>query len=491
MEQMEQMEKMETRLNKVTSDFDLYARNAMREWRVPGMAAAVVKGGSLICAKGFGVKKQGGNNPVDVKTVFQAGSLSKGITATLVAMLVDEGRIQWLDRVRKHLPWFKLHDPLATEAYTVQDLITNCSGLPPYSGHLLSHLGFDRAYIIKNLHRIKPSSGFRQKYSYQNNMFLVAAALVEQHTGRSWETNVTERIIRPLGMENTSVELSGYAGSDNVAHGHCYNGSGSGSPIINLPPDWPYHYWVYTLSPAAGLNSNVLDLAKWLELYLEGGNFRGNQIISRQNLDFLHVPRIDANPNNCNEIRQYCAGWIRSRFTPHDLIWHNGGTSGMKSAIAVVPEAGIGIVVLCNLFNSLLPEALIRVFTDLWFGNPQRDWSHEFCRQEADNSEGLQEPPGPRNPPRPLKQYTGTYYNDLYGPVSITTSGGALKVTMGPKKISSKLRSWGGDTFVLYWPGVLTSGAGVQFHSGRSGRINAVAIEGMNDDLTGVFIKGT
>jgi CubicO group peptidase (beta-lactamase class C family) len=480
---------MHTKLNHKLTLFEHHARKAMEEWRVPGMAAAIVANGKLIYAKGFGVKRLGGTNPVDEKTVFQIGSVSKSFTASLISILVDKGKITWHDRVKKHLPAFKLNDPLATNQFDILDLMSQRSGLPPHAGHLLPYLGYERNYIINTLRYIKPTSTFRSDYAYQNNFFLVAAELIEKHTAKSWEENLQTQILKPLGMINTTATLKGYSTAPNRAQGHYYSGPDPDSPITMLPMNWLYHNWLYTVAPAGGINSNVLDMAKWLQLHLNKGRFGEKQLIGEKNTVFMHTPKTAAGPGVWDEIRHYCLGWVHSDYCPYPIIWHNGGTSGMKSIIAMIPQAEIGIVVLCNLYDALLPEVLCRTFFNLWFGKPRRDWSQELLAKQKTCSESLQASPAPDTPHRPLHRYTGTYYSNLYGTIRVANSGNSLTITLSPKNIKIRLKHWSGDTFVLYWPGVLPAGAGVQFSHGRNRKIEAIKIVGMNDGLTGVFTR--
>lgn len=475
-------------LKKVLDRFQKYAEKAMHQWRVPGMAVAVTNQNTTLYAKGFGEKILGRKSPVNEKTVFQIGSISKSFTSALLAQLVDRGKIKWTDKVIKLLPGFRLQDAFATREFLIRDLLSQCSGLPPYSGRLLPHLGFTRNYIINTLRLIKPDSHFRTEYAYQNNLYLVAAAVIEKLTKRSWEENLRENIILPLGMKHTTASFEGYRKSTNKAGGH-FLSSGPKRLVVSLPMNWPYQKWVYVMAPAGGINSNVLDLAKWLRLHLCQGKWAGRPLLSRKNTNILLSPFTDAGSTEWGEKKRYCLGWLSSEYDPYRMIWHNGGTSGMKSMAALIPEAGIGIVILCNMTETLLPEALARTFVDLWFNRPPRDWSRKLHLISSANALALGESPAPDTPHRPLKLYTGTYFNKLYGSATVVRTGQSLSVTVGPNKINLKMKHWGGDTFVVYWPGVLTTGAGVQFYPGRYGKIETLKIEGMNDDLSGVFIK--
>lgn len=471
------------------ADFARYTKKAMREWHVPGMAVAVVKHDKVIYARGFGVKKLGSSEQVNENTVFQIGSIAKSFTAALVSMMINERKLSWHEKVKDHLRNFQLHDFQTTQKFMIEDLMAQRSGLPPHSGRLLPYLGFNRDYIIKTLKYIKPTGTFRRDYAYQNNLFLVAAALIEKITGKSWEENLTARIINPLAMSSTTASLKCYLGSGNAAQGYFYNGPGPDSPVTCIPRNWPHNYWLYTIAPAGGINSSVLDLSKWLSLHLGKGGYKRKQLISIKDIRFIHTPKISAGPDVWGGLRYYCEGWVYSKYSPYPILWHNGGTSGMKSIVAMVPQAGVGIVVLCNLYESLLPEALSRYFFDLWFNNPKQDWSLKLLKMQKEQAACLQKPDAPYTLPRPLNCYTGIYYNNLYGVLSVTKNANSLILTLGPQKIRLKLKHWGGDTFVLYWPGVITNGAGVQFYSGRYGKVETIEIQGMNDDLTGVFTK--
>lgn len=472
-------------------NFERYIKKAMSDWQVPGLAVAIVHRNKIIYNRGFGVKKQGSSDPVNEKTVFQAGSITKSFTAALLSILVDKGKLTWKDKVQKHLSGFKLHDSEAEHHFTVGDLLSQCSGLPPHSGRMLPFLGYDRKYIVNNLHLIQPVSGFRREYGYQNNLFLAAACVIEKLTGKSWEQILYEEFLQPMGLTETTTSLEGYQKSENVAYGHYSKVPGNGSPIKPIQMNWPHHHWIYTVAPAGGINSNVLNLANWIKLYLGGGKFNGKRFVSEKNISLMLSPYTSANPGVWGEKRYYCKGWVYSDYFPYPIRWHNGGTSGMKSIIAMIQEVGIGIVIMSNLADTLLPEALCRIWFDLWFLKNSRNWSSQLLHAQKENCCCLQESPSPDTPSRPLRYYKGLYYNELYGLLNVATNANNLVITMGPKQITKQIKHWGGDTFVLYWPGVLTNGAGIQFYGNNRGTVDRLRIEGMNDSLTGLFIKKT
>ena len=190
----------------------------MRDWKVPGMSIAVVKGDKVVYAKGFGTKRAGMNRPVDADTIFQVGSTTKAFTVALMATLVDEGKADWDDRVIDHFPDFMMYDPWVTREFRVHDLFAQHSGMPFYAGDLQSFIGFDRDHIIHSMRYIKPVYSFRDKFSYVNNLFVAGAKVEEKLTGKTWETLMQERILTPLKMTRSSMDEAGLTQEIGRAH---------------------------------------------------------------------------------------------------------------------------------------------------------------------------------------------------------------------------------------------------------------------------------
>ena len=457
-------------LKKILADFEHYAQQAQKDWQVPGMAIAIVADDKVILAKGFGVKKVGGVDKVDEHTIFQIGSTSKAFTAALVAMLMDAKQLAWQDRVVDRLDQFQMFDPWVTREFRVADLMAQHSGLPPYAGDGQAFMGFDRAHIIHSLRYLKPATSFRSQYAYQNSLFLVAAALVEKYTGKSWEDNLKVRIFEPLGMSATTAGLEGFQQAKNVTWLH----QKTGDKVEAIPADWPYHHWVYTYGPAGGINSNILDMTKWLRLQLSQGTFNGKQLISEANLNFLQTPKTIMGTDPA-KMAYYCEAWLYQPFRPHPIIWHNGGTSGNKTMVAFMPGTGVGIVVLSNLITDL-PEALAFKFFDLYFHNPPKDWSklglEKMKKTEAQNKPP-QRPAAPA-PPLPLSRYAGTFDNPVYGPITITPEQDKLYLLIGVKKDKVLLQPFDRDTFTFTWP---SDFAAAVFTIGPDGRAQSLSMD--------------
>jgi CubicO group peptidase (beta-lactamase class C family) len=225
-----------------------------------------------------------------------------------------------------------------------------------------------------------------------------------------------------------------------------------GGQVVALPRDWAYNYWVYTYGPAGGINSNVIDMAKWLRLQLGQGTFQGRQLVSAKNLEYLHSPKTIMGPLE-GEMFFYCEGWALTERRPYPLIWHTGGTTGNNTIVALVPRAGVGLVMLANL-NSGLPLDLTWTFYDRFFGNPPKDWRQIIKDKDAKEkaAKPAPHPPTAPAPPLPLERYVGVYQNPVYGQIRIAAQENTLTAICGPKEVKAMLTPWDRDTFKFTWP---------------------------------------
>jgi CubicO group peptidase (beta-lactamase class C family) len=210
--------------------FDDYVNKALKEWEVPGVAIAIVKGDQVVLAKGYGVRKPGEPAPVDERTLFAIGSSSKAFTAAAVAMLVDEGKVKWDDPVTKYLPGFQMYDPYVTRELTVRDLLTHRSGLQ--RGDFLWYgTELDRDEILRRARLLKPTWSLRSTFGYQNIMFLAAGQLVAKVSGKSWDEFIQQRIFAPLAMNSSSTSINALKTAADVATPHA-RGRGEGDARV-------------------------------------------------------------------------------------------------------------------------------------------------------------------------------------------------------------------------------------------------------------------
>jgi len=442
-------------LASVFSDFENYTEKSMAQWHVPGMAVAVVRGDEVIYLHCFGNKTQNGTDPITPNTIFQIGSTTKAFTVALVAMMADEGKLQWEDRVVDHLPEFQLYDPWVTREFMVKDLLIHDSGLPPFACDDITTLGYGREKEMLSLRYVEPIRSFRSGHDYNNAMLLWAGRLVESKTGQTWEKSLHDRIFVPLGMENSSSDMESFLKAKDAASLHrLKDNKVRNLEIINLPMDWPYMDWIYVLGPAGGINSNIIDMSKWLRLQMSNGSLHDKQLISEQNMGYMHTPQTVV----YGDAKLYSSlGWLCEEYEPYPLVWHNGGSFGHHSMVAFMPDAKLGIVVLSNSAVGV-PEILSYWFFDRYFGKPAKDYSNESMT-EALRMEELADAfkpkrPDPPDPVLPLERYVGNYSSEVYGYINITAEEkeNRLLATMGPRRLQNFLYPWNRDMFFAHIP---------------------------------------
>ncbi|MFC1590188.1 serine hydrolase [Candidatus Omnitrophota bacterium] len=474
----------EGKTKQILAEFEDYARKTMRDWRIPGMAVAIIADDRVIFSKGFGVKEINGSDPVDAHTIFQIGSASKAFTAALAAMMVDEGKMAWKDNVIDHVPGFRMYDAWVTREFMIEDLLAQHSGMPAYAADFQAIAGFDRDHIMNSIRYIKPVSSFRSEFAYVNNLFLVAARAIENKTGKTWEADIRARIFEPLGMDESSTGRDSLVSSKNAATGHNIQ-EGKVAPVPKTL-NWPYIY-----GPAGGINSNVLDMAEWVRLQINDGIVDGKRLVGEENMNFIHTPKTITPPRKGDRM-YYCESWVYEEMRPYPLVWHNGGTTGFHAFVGFWTEPKIGIVILTNEASNKLAEALPHYFNDLYFGNPARDWSAEKLgetkKREGKMKAGAPKRPDPPSPPLALEEYTGAYHNEVYLDAAVTKRDGSLAITIGPDRFEIIAAPWDRDTFYF---NMMIFGDGnegfVEFSRDPEGRIARMTIDALNEDGCGAF----
>jgi CubicO group peptidase (beta-lactamase class C family) len=462
--------------------FQAYAENSREAWGTPGMAVALIADRQVVYSHGFGTREAGGQ-PVTPETLFQIGSASKSFTASLVALQVDAGKLSWSDRVIDRVPEFRMFDPWVTRQFTIEDTMSQRSGQPAYATDMLAFMGADRAQIIRAMREVRPVSSLRTRFAYVNNLWLVAARAVDSISNKSWERSLQDEIFAPLGMTSSNTGAAGLYQAANHATPH----QGQKGYLQPLGADWIYSDWVYTYAPAGGINSNVIDMCKYLRMQLGV-----TQLIKPESLRTMHAPHIlaydaaNSPPKNIGEVgmMSYCLGWIRQEMNPTPLVWHNGGTSGCKTVVGFCPEDGMGIVVLSNYANTQLPEALMYRYYDLYHNRPAYDYSEAFRINRSDPPQPVR--PATVRPPAPLVQYVGTYRHPAYGPCTVQLSGQNLQIQLG--RMHLPLAHWDTDTFSYPNPIDPTQPPGfVSFMRTSSGTTRELRLDLAADVLEGCF----
>ena len=414
----------------ILDSLDRYIERGMRQWQIPGLAIALVKDGKVILSKGYGVTETGRTSMVNENTLFIIASNTKLFTGTSLAKLEYDKKLSLNDKVTRYIPWFRLYDTTSTRLANIRDMLSHRIGLKTFQGDFTfwdSKLAKDS--IIWKMRYLKPSGEFRQDYGYCNSAFLVAGRILEKVTGSTWEKYVEEQILTPLGMTNTYMNTAGLALRNNVAHPH----NNLFGPLTTIPFDN-----VDNLGPATSMVSNVKDLSKWLLLQLDSGRYEGRQVLPwavlQKTRDINILTGSRKSPYYPTHFRGYGLGVYSTDYNGRQVYWHTGGAFGHVTNVCFVPEEKLGITILTNNDNQSFFEALRYQILDAYLGVPYADrsqllWSFfaPTKKEMEDSLAALQARVDKKNlPPLKLEEYTGTYYNTLYGKITISRNGDHL-----------------------------------------------------------------
>jgi CubicO group peptidase (beta-lactamase class C family) len=471
---------------------DAYFAQAQRDWPVPGLSVAIVKDGTVILERGYGVRDSRRSDPVDEHTLYAIASNSKAFTAAALAMLVDEGTLTWDDRVVDHLPWFELHDPWVTNEMRIRDLLSHRSGLGTFSGDLLWYgTEYTAEEVVRRARHLAPAFSFRAGYGYSNLMFVAAGEVLRVVSGTAWHEFMERRFFEPLGMARSVTSTGDLPTRDNVATPH-KNERGAVLPI-----EW--YNWD-AMGAAGGIISSVHDMAQWLLAQLDEGSRGDHRLFSEETqreMWRVHNP-LAVSPGYqerypSTHFRGYGLGWSLADYRGRKIASHGGGYDGMYSQVALVPEEELGIVVLTNAMTGVAPALVYRVL-DAYLGGEPRDWSREALpgwvasrerfherqdRAEKDRVRGT-------SPTLGLDAYAGTYGGDLYGDASIGIESGHLVLRLLPNPdLVADLEHLHYDTFLLRWRTELAwFGTGTaHFVLDASGNVVEMKLDVPNDDL--------
>ena len=467
---------------------DAAAERVRKDFQVPGIAVAVVKDGKIVLAKGYGVRELGKPETVDANTVFQIASLSKAFTGAALAILVDEGKVKWDDRVIQHLPDFAMYDPYVTRELTVRDLLVHRSGLGLGAGDLLWYprTTYSRAEIVRRLRHIKPSTSFRSRYAYDNVLYPVAGEVIRAVSGKSWEEFVTERILTPLGMTSTVTTFPGLMANPNRVTSH-------------VPVDGkitPFRYDdVDNTGPAASMSSTANDYAKWMILQLDRGKLGEKTIFSeKQSREMGAAQTIQpiAEPKgalafNSPNFASYGLGWGMRDYRGHKILAHSGGLTGTYTRVTLLPDLNLGVSVFTNQQASGATETIIYTVLDHYLGGAKTDWVAKYTEYRAeqatkyeDEAKKLAEARAKSSKPSlPLASYAGRYTDPWYGDVVIERDGEKLVMKFAPTpELVGDLEHWHYDTFVVRWRSRgLDADAFVTFQLDADGKIEQVKMK--------------
>lgn len=453
--------------------------NLRKEHNVPAVQVGIIKDKEIIFCGGTGFRDFEKKIEADAETIFAIGSATKAFTAESIAILVDEGKVEWDKPVKHYIPEFEMYNNYVTENITVRDILCHRCGLPRHD--LMWYLnmeGYSTVDIIRRLKYLKPNAPFRYKMQYQNHMYALAGYLIERVTGQKWDEFVRERILEPLGMVNTNFSVEDSKKVENKALPYKFDkGIIKEIPFKNIDP----------VGSAGSINSNIKDMLKWVQFNLDKGQWNGKKIISKENIEECHTPQMiirDMFPWKFEEIdfQNYGMGWFIESYRGHKVIHHGGAIDGFMSMVSFIPEKNAGFVILTNGNGNRIPTILQYSLYDILLGCDKIEWDKRFRKEiekaeiEYKESKNKIRSSAPKNtkPSFELQAYSGEYENNAYGKIKITVENDKLIFESGDLKAALEHLCF--DSFILEVEDKLLF-IPLQFKINITGKITAVDIK--------------
>ena len=467
---------------------------AAKTFEVPGMAVTVVHDGKTFYAGGHGVVETGSAVRVSERTLFQIGSVSKAFTAAALAILVDDGKLQWDDAVVDHIPEFRMYDPWVTREFTIRDLLTHRSGLPLGAGDLLMFPDGKStpADVIRALRYLKPSSSFRSEFAYDNQLYVVAGEVVARVAKIPFDEFVEQRLLAPLGMSGCVASADRAAPAAERATAHMLVDGRLVTTTTRVAP---------LVAAAGGVTCDARGMSNWMSFMLNEGETReGERLVSREQFGQLTRPvtLLDV-PGYLSEhagahLNAYALGWNVSTFYGEPMLSHSGGVWGMTTFIAVMPKQGLAVFATGNQMSAA-PRAvvydIVNQFLEGTVPGTDKDWigilgkvAQERQSAAADVVAKAWESRNAKSRSSlPLAAYAGTYRDPWYGEVRVSLAkDGQLQFhSERNEPLQGPLEHFQYDTFIARWTDrSLMADAYVTFALGAEGTVEGIRMKAVS-----------
>jgi len=458
---------------------------------VPGFAVAIVKDGQVVHAEGYGVKELGEKDKVDANTLFAIASNTKAFIATSLGTLVDQGKIDWKDKVVDYLPYFELYDNYATQEATIEDLLCHRLGLGTFSGDVIWYKSeLTAEETVKRAKYVPQAYGFRDGYGYSNLMFITAGEVIKAVTGLEWHEYAKQQFFGPLGMSRTITTTNDLDNMGNYAMPH------KAVRDENILVDWVN--WD-NMGAAGGIISSVSDMSQWMIAQMSNGVSAEDGILDPSTQSLIWTPHnnfVTSRPREYEQVdsdyRGYGLGWGIADYQGNKIISHGGGYDGMYSRVMMVPEQGLGVVVLTNGMRGIsnyITDFVMKTYMHEGFSRSDMAAIENYIKANAmyDRVDDLKaKRVMDTKPSMPNAGYVGTFYTPMYGDIIIkeTSNGLRLEFEHAPL-LGANLKHWHFDTFEIDWdvPHAWFDWGTVQFQFDQARNITGISIDVPNNDI--------
>lgn len=403
--------------------------------QIAGFSVAVVHKDKVLFSKGFGYRDLENKKPVTPNTLFAIGSSTKAFTAAILGQLEKEGKLKLDDLATSHLPQLKFKYDHMNSNITIRDMMCHRTGLSrfDYSWYLFNSTNRDS--LIQRIQYFEPNAKLREKWQYNNWMFLAQGMISERITEITWEQNINDRFFVPLNMARSTTSIEQMQKDADASLPYSYDNE--------LKPIQVPYYKISGMGPAGSINSSANDMANWVSTWIMGGKFEGREILPASYVKAASSSQMVVSsgfPDEHADIQfsNYGLGWFLESYRGHYMVEHGGNIDGFSTSVAFFPSDSIGIVVMVNQNGSSAPSIIRNIIADKLFDLPVIPWRENGKKeveqrkkilkdkdQLADSSQvkGTQ-------PSHPLKDYSGIFTNPAYHQFEITLTKDTLRTFM-------------------------------------------------------------
>lgn len=337
----------------IAIEYEVFFQDLIKDRNYPGAAFAIVTRDQILHIATTGHTTADRTQPIDTQTAFRLASVSKTFAAEMVGLLVEDGTLNWNDPVTLYVPTFKINGDASQ--IRIHHLLGQSTGLMPHAyDNLLEH-GKSMDTIWQRMSDLSYVCTPGKCYGYQNSVFSLVDPLVKQATSLSYETQVEQRIFKPLEMDTASIGYEAFINNPNHAEPHARR-SGRWKTV-------PVQKNYYRAAPAAGVNASILDMGKWVQAQLGSHP----DVLSADMLGNLQKPRVKTRRELYRKqwktmlsSAHYGLGWRVYQLGDEQIVYHGGWVSGFRADVAFSPRLDIGIVVLLNAESSGISELTTR-----------------------------------------------------------------------------------------------------------------------------------
>jgi CubicO group peptidase (beta-lactamase class C family) len=351
----------------------------LTDWHVAGFAVAVIEKNKIVYAKGFGYRDYENKKPVTPNTLFAIGSCSKAFTSGLLGVLRNDSKLSFDEKPSAYIPELKFFNDDMNADITVKDLMCHRTGLPRHDLSWYFFNSDNKDSLIQRIQFMEPSARVRERWQYNNFMFLAQGVIAEKITRQSWEKNITEIFFKPLGMNTSNTSISELEKSSEPSLGYTVKNDKDISKME--------YYHIRGMAPAGSINSSVNEMANWVKMWINGGKFNGKEILPSSYVSeamgsqMIIAAALPSKEHPDVQFANYGYGWFMASYKGHYRVEHGGNIDGFSASTSFFPSDSLGIVVLVNQNGSAVPSIVRNMIADRMLKVTMSDWSKELKDQ--------------------------------------------------------------------------------------------------------------